>query len=67
MTDLHQPLGDRLRARRTKRGWSLRRLAKESGVTHSMIDRIERSRCDMRLSDYEKLCRALKIRVRIIL
>ncbi len=60
-----QTLGAKLKAKRDARGHSLRSLAKKSGVSHSMIDRIEKNTCDPRVGDCEKLCRAMKIQITI--
>jgi transcriptional regulator with XRE-family HTH domain len=60
-----QSIGAALKAKRLDRGLSLRRLAKASGVSHSMIDRVERQQCDPRVGDCEKLCRAMKIQITI--
>lgn len=60
-----QTLGPQLRGKRIARGFSLRKLAKRSGVSHSMIDRIEKNDCDPRVGDCEKLCKAMRIQITI--
>lgn len=60
-----QTLGPQLKAKRLARGHSLRSLSNKSGVSHSMIDRIERNKCDPRVGDCEKLCRAMRIQITI--
>jgi len=63
----HYPtLGETLKARRKAAGWGVRRLSSESGVSRSMISRIERSECDITLHNYASICKALKIKIRIV-
>lgn len=48
-----------IRNRREERGWSIYRLAKESGVNHSIISRLESGRTIPRVDNYLKLMGAL--------
>jgi transcriptional regulator with XRE-family HTH domain len=58
---LQETMRTQLKEWRTKRGWSLRELAAESGVHHMSLYRLESGKLDPQLSTLLKLCDALGI------
>jgi transcriptional regulator with XRE-family HTH domain len=61
LIELQETMRTQLKEWRTKRGWSLRELAAESGVHHMSLYRLESGKLDPQLSTLLKLCRALGI------
>ena len=55
---------DRLRALRLSRGWSQRRLARESDIPEADVSRIETGRLRPYSGQARRLARALRVRVR---
>ena len=55
------PLGRRLHALRSARGWSLDVMAKASGVSRSMLSQIERNRANPTLMVASRIARALGV------
>lgn len=49
-----------IRNARRNKGWSVYRLAKESGVDTAVIYRAEQGKTNMRLDNYQRLINALK-------
>lgn len=54
-------IGDGLRRLRTERGWSLYRLANETGLSESYLGLLESGQRDPKLSTLLKLARGLRI------
>ncbi|KQV63798.1 XRE family transcriptional regulator [Rhizobium sp. Root1220] len=61
--DFDRCLGERVRAERELRGWSLSDLANQSGVSRAMIHKIERSESSPTASLLGKLCGAFSLTV----
>lgn len=61
--DFDHCLGERVRAEREMRGWSLSDLATQSGVSRAMIHKIERGESSPTASLLGKLCGALQLTV----
>ncbi|KQV32574.1 LacI family transcriptional regulator [Rhizobium sp. Root1203] len=61
--DFDHCLGDRVRAERELRGWSLSDLAGQSGVSRAMIHKIERGESSPTASLLGKLCGAFSLTV----
>lgn len=57
-------LRNRVRALRSKRGWSQEELAHQSGLARSFTGAIERAEKDLRLSTLVKIANTFKISVR---
>jgi transcriptional regulator with XRE-family HTH domain len=61
IVDYLDGFGERLRARRRSRGWSLDRLAVESGVSRAMISKVERGESSPTAAVLGKLSAALEL------
>ncbi|QFY59463.1 helix-turn-helix domain-containing protein [Rhizobium grahamii] len=61
--DFDRCLGERIRAEREMRGWSLSDLSEESGVSRAMIHKIERGESSPTASLLGKLCGAFRLTV----
>jgi transcriptional regulator with XRE-family HTH domain len=62
-TNFDRSLGERVRAEREMRGWSLSDLAGQSGVSRAMIHKIERGESSPTASLLGKLCGAFSLTV----
>jgi transcriptional regulator with XRE-family HTH domain len=61
MNDLSRKFGENVRALRNEKKWSQTRLAERSGLHWSYISRVERGVCMPRLTNVEKIARALRV------
>jgi transcriptional regulator with XRE-family HTH domain len=57
--ELGQPIGVRIRERRSAAGLTLRALAEQSGLSPSFLSQIERSKADLTVSSLRQLARGL--------
>lgn len=60
-TELDAAVGGIMRAEREDRGWSLRRLARETGIGHSQIPRLEAGERSMTLREFGVLCETFEL------
>lgn len=60
-------IGKQLRQLRMAKGYSLRELAKISGLSHSFLSDIEHDRCNPSLCSLYKLANALEVKPEIFL
>ncbi|MWA04163.1 helix-turn-helix domain-containing protein [Actinomadura sp. LD22] len=67
MTEGPDGLGRRVKAERSRRGWSLARLADASGVSRAMISRIERGESNPTAAVVGKLSAALELSMTALL
>ena len=61
MSDIAKILGQRIRSRRTAKGWSQEKLAELSGCHHTYIGQIERGEKNATIESIEKISTALGV------
>jgi len=65
--EIKRDVGERIRALRTKRGWSQEELAFESGLHRNYIGGIERGERNVAVVNLARLAQALHVRPRDLL
>lgn len=56
-----------IKAKRLELGWSQKQLAEKAGLCHNTIYNLEANKGAIKLETYEKVCKALGIKMSILL
>lgn len=66
MSELLIRIGPDLKQARAAKGWSQRKLARETGLTQGQVSRIEAGQVDVRISTLSLLSRALDMTIELV-
>ena len=67
MAEINKHVGLRIRKYREKKGWSQEHLALEADLHRAYIGQIERAEKNIGLINLEKICKALSVKIEILL